>query len=663
MADGNMSPRSMLDLATLASSLGKTKRAVEIRAKREAWAFEEKATRGGRRRLYSVDALPPDVQAAVVIAGQVSESPQRAMTVRQANVDSIASAWKRYEAVPQHLKDEAARRLRALQAVEALQAAGHPLMAARQIVASQMQRDQAGGVSMASLGRWAALVANAERQHRLALLVPAYAATKAKAEIHAEAWDLFKADYLRVEAPSAQSCYDRLQRIAATKDWPALPCAKTFTRRVEAELPRAVLVLAREGQERFNQTFPAQERDRSVFHALEAVNSDGHKFDVFARWPDGTVARPIMVGVQDLYSGKLLGYRIAETESSDLARFAFRDVIERYGIPGKVWLDNGRGFASKMLTGGTANRFRFKVKEDDPTGLLTAMGCEIHWATPYHGQAKPIERAWRDLCDRIAKHPAFAGAYTGNKPDAKPENYGSKAIPLDEFVRVLNEEIAAHNAREGRRTRTAAGRSFDVAFEASYAQATIRKASPEQLREMLLSTDVVTCDRRDSSVRLSGNRYWSDAIAPFAGQKVMLRFDPEHLHQAVHAYTLANVYIGQLDCIAAVGFADTGAAREHARAKKQYRQAARKQLDAERRMEAASVANQLPAPMPESLPPAGVVAPLFGRRQSPRLQEAEPTERLRTGTDDNESAFVSLMDRMQAQQRRNSLWTTPDGEA
>lgn len=60
MADGTMSPRSMLDLATLASSLGKTKRAVEIRAKREGWAFEEKATRGGRRRLYAVDALPPD---------------------------------------------------------------------------------------------------------------------------------------------------------------------------------------------------------------------------------------------------------------------------------------------------------------------------------------------------------------------------------------------------------------------------------------------------------------------------------------------------------------------------------------------------------------------------------------------------------------------------
>lgn len=663
MADGSMPSRSALDSATLAAALGKTKRAIEIRAKRENWQFDERAVRGGQQRLYAVDALPADVQAAVVLSGRVSITPRRATVARQVSEDAVASAWKRYEAVPQHLKDEAARRLRALQAVERLQESGQPLMAARAHVAAQLQRENMRGVSVASLGRWAALATKADKQHRLALLVPAYSATTAKADIHPEAWDIFKADYLRVEAPSAQSCYDRLQRIATTKDWPAQPCAKTFLRRIEAEMPRAVLVLARQGQEKFNQTFPAQERDRSVFHALEAVNSDGHKFDVFAKWPDGTVARPVMVGVQDLYSGKLLGYRVAETESSDLARFAFRDVIERYGIPGKVWLDNGRGFASKMLTGGTANRFRFKVKEDDPTGLLTSMGCEIHWATPYHGQAKPIERAWRDLCDRVAKHPAFAGAYTGNKPGAKPENYGSRAISLDDFVRVLNEEVAAHNAREGRRTRTTAGRSFDMAFEQSYSQATIRKASPEQLREMLLSTDVVSCDRRDSSVKLSGNRYWSEAIAPYAGQKVMLRFDPEHLHKAVHAYTLANVYIGQLDCIAAVGFADTGAAREHARAKKQYRSAARKQLDAELRMEAASVANQLPAPMPESLPPAGVIAPLFGRRQPPRAPDAMQIPALRTGTDDNDSAFASLMDRMQAQKKQKSIWHAPEGDA
>ncbi|MCC8691052.1 Mu transposase C-terminal domain-containing protein [Xanthomonas campestris] len=613
--------------------------------------------------MYASTSLPKDVQAALFLrSGVISPSSAAVERVRErrptavASAAHIQSAWQRYEAVPQHLKTEAARRLRALQAVEQLVAEGHPVLDARTLVAVQLQRESVRGASEASLARWAAQIAGVEKQHRLAMLVPAYTGRTVTAEIPSEAWDLFKADYLRVEAPTASSCYDRVARIAKVKQW-VLPSLKTFQRRIKAELPRGVLVLSRQGQEAFNRTFPAQERDRSIFHALEAVNADGHKFDVFAKWPDGTIARPIMVGVQDLYSGKLLGYRIAETESADLARFAFRDVVERYGIPEKVWLDNGRGFASKMLTGGTANRFRFKVREDDPTGVLTAMGCEIHWATPYHGQAKPIERAWRDLCDRVAKHPAFAGAYTGNKQDAKPENYGSKAVPLDEFVRVLNEEVAAHNARDGRRTRVAAGGSFDKAFAGSYAQCTIRKASGEQLRQMLLATDVVTSDSRDGSVRLSGNRYWSEAIAPYAGQKLMLRFDPEHLHTEVQVYTLANVYLGEAECIAAVGFADTGAAREHARAKKQFRRATKQQLDAERRMDVASVAAQLPSPMPEELPPAGVIAPLFGRRKPAPVPQGEMLQR--TGTDDHDSAFASLMERMAAEQQATSLWRVP----
>ncbi|MGH8038901.1 MAG: transposase domain-containing protein, partial [Stenotrophomonas sp.] len=417
-----------MDLAAISVALRVTKRSVERRSIKEGWSFEARSMRGGQKRFFTTASLPDDVHAALLLnqAPRVVKASEFRTTGLSA--EQIASAWQRYDAVPQHLKDEAQRRLRAVQAVEGLVADRRPLMEARTLVAAQLQRENVRGASVASLGRWAALVSNVDKHHRLALLVPAYTGRTVKAEIPSEAWDLFKGDYLRVEAPTASSCYDRLKRIATVKEWPALPCLKTFQRRIEAELPRAVLILARQGQEKFDQTFPAQERDRSIFHALEAVNSDGHKFDVFVKWPDGTVARPIMVGVQDLYSGKLLGYRIAETESADLARFAFRDVMERYGIPAKVWLDNGRGFASKMLTGGTANRFRFKVRDDDPTGVLTAMGCEIHWATPYHGQAKPIERAWRDLCDRIAKHPAFAGAYTGNKPDAKPENYGSKAI-------------------------------------------------------------------------------------------------------------------------------------------------------------------------------------------------------------------------------------------
>ena len=668
MADGDRAASiewfSAAALAGVAGMPG-TERGVRKMAEREGWTARNRSK--GKGFEYPWTNLPATTQAALLLAKRpesvASTSPVKRQGKASVSEAQIQDAWTRYEAAPQRIKDIAGRRLQALQAVERLIAEGHSAVNARQAVAAQLQRENVRGASVASLYRWAGDVAKVEKQHRLAMLLPEYSGRTATTEIPAEAWDLFKADFLRVEAPAASACYRRVESIAKVRGW-ELPHLRTFMRRIERELPRGVRILAREGVEAFDRTFPAQERDRSVFHALEAVNADGHKFDVFVKWPDGTIGRPIMVGVQDLYSGKLLGYRIAETESADLARMAFRDVIETYGIPSKVWLDNGRGFASKMLTGGVANRFRFKVRDEDPTGVLVAMGCEIHWATPYHGQAKPIERAWRDLCENVAKHPAFAGAYTGNNPTAKPENYGSKAVPLDTFVKFLQQEIAAHNAREGRESRVCAGRySFDQAFNHSYAQAQIRKASTEQLRQLLLTAEVVTADRRDGSVRLADNRYWSEALGAYAGQKVVLRFDPDALHTSVQVYSLSNAYLGEAECIAAVGFADTQAARDHARARTQHRNAAKKQLQAERRMELATLVQQLPEAMPTDLPAPGVIAPLFGNKARPK-PELQPEALPRTGTDDARvSALGDFLARAQATQNARFGWPLPEDDA
>lgn len=58
----------------------------------------------------------------------------------------------------------------------------------------------------------------------------------------------------------------------------------------------------------------------------------------------------------------------------------FGDLFRVYGIPDHAWLDNGRGFAAKCITGGTPNRFRFKVKPEEPSGILTALGIDIREA-------------------------------------------------------------------------------------------------------------------------------------------------------------------------------------------------------------------------------------------------------------------------------------------
>ncbi|WP_316311291.1 transposase, partial [Clavibacter michiganensis] len=157
-----------------------------------------------------------------------------------------------------------------------------------------------------------------------------------------------------------------------------------------------------------------------------------------------------------------------------------------------------------------------------------------HWALPYRGQSKPIERGFRDLCDTIAKHPALAGAYTGNRPDAKPENYGNRAIPIEEFRLIVSAGMAAHNARGGRRTESANGRRYDEPFNASYAAAPIGRPTPEQLRLALLAAEDRTCDRQTGAVTLEGNSYWTGELADHAGKKVTLRFDPDDLHSEVH---------------------------------------------------------------------------------------------------------------------------------
>ena len=251
-----------------------------------------------------------------------------------------------------------------------------------------------------------------------------------------------------------------------------MPSERTFRRRLDTIEPGVVL-LKRDGPEALRQSIPAQRRTVDHLHALEHVNVDGHRFDVFVKDAEGRVFRPTMVAIQDISSSKIVGWRLGETESAVLTRLAFADVFRDFGIPKHCTLDNGRAFASKWITGGAKTRYRFKIREEEPTGLLTGLGIEIHWATPYRGQSKPIERAFRDMCDRIAKHPAMEGAYTGNSPMAKPDNYGSRAIPMDDFVVHVAQGIAAHNARLGRRGRNYAGRSFDQVFAESYAAAPI----------------------------------------------------------------------------------------------------------------------------------------------------------------------------------------------
>lgn len=593
------------ELADLAlPGLPSDKRAVNRRARDENWLMRAgpdgnllsraRAGRGGGVEFH-ISLLPGAARLELAARGLCLTRPEPVSATA-----ITLSGWTWYETQTSSVKEIAEQRLAIIAEIELLESTGVTRSTA---LADVCRRHEIG---QATAWNWIKLIKGVAKSDRLPALAPRRQGGGVEADIDPMLWKLFISDYLRPECPTLTSCYGRCAAWAA-ENGVSMPSERTMRRRLDHDIDPRVVLLRRKGEEALRRSMPSQRRSVADLHAMALVNIDGHKFDVFVRMPDGRVIRPIMVAIQDIYSRKFLAWRIGAEESAVQARLAFADLFQNYGIPLGCVLDNGRAFASKWITGGAKSRFRFKIRPEDPTGLLTGLGVQIHWALPYRGQSKPIERGFRDLCDSISRGPAMAGAYVGNSPMAKPENYGSHAVPWAEFAVHVERGMAAHNAKLGRRTETANGRSFDDVFAESYAVAPIGKASPEQLRMALLAADQKMVDRRTGEVELHGNRYWSEGCGRLHGQRVTVRFDPDNLMRDVHLYDLAGRYLTSAQIIADTGFLDVAAAKETAKRTADYRRKIRDAANAEQLMVAEQVARmQVDAPVFD-LPEASVV--------------------------------------------------------
>ncbi len=623
----------------------KDRRNVRIVADRKKFEARERAA--GKGVEYFIGSLPAETQAALLARdGSIAAAPPACKAETKAGDPEAAAPftydrellWQHFDRVSDALKEVGKQRAALLLQWERLVANGVKVREAFQAVG------QTSGTPWRTIEGWYQTAPGVRRYRRddwVAALVPGYTGRVATAECSEEAWEYFKADYLRLERPAATACYRRLGRAAADKGW-TVPSLVTLTRKVVRDVPFTVRTLLRDGEEALMKHYPPQERSVRSLSAMEWINGDGYEHNVFVSWPDGTTDRPRTWFWQDVYSRKILAWRVDQTEHSDLIRVALADVLE-FGVPSHVTIDNTRAAANKWLTGGVPNRYRFTVREDDPLGIFPMLGTQVHWTSVHngrgHGQAKPVERAFGigGMGEVVDKHPAFAGAYTGADPTAKPENYRSRAVPLDRFMAVLTQEVIAWNARPGRRTEICRGElSFDQAFERSYSTAVIRKATEEQRRICLLTAEAIRIQRggyftleAGKAVGIGRNRYEAPELRELPGEKVVVRFDPQDLHDDVYVYTLGGKFICAATCTDAQAFGATEPGRAHNRFRKQFMRATRLAAAAEVRMDAIEASRLLPVAAGPDVPDAKVVRPfrpLQAQTQVVRLTEAERAE-------------------------------------
>ncbi|MCW4628249.1 MULTISPECIES: transposase domain-containing protein [Marinomonas] len=574
---------------------------------------------------YHISILPAATQAALFKrAGQIKVG-EKVFDVPQPKSDRYCreALWSRWNNAGSKAQAKAKAKLSYLTVLQQLVNSGVPKMTAYESVCEEY------GVAFASVRREFASLKNFAEQDWLPVLLPknkeaAVSARKARfAFITPAAWDFIKSDYLRQEEPTFSVCYERLKDAAKRNpDW-VIPSKKSLERRMYFEVPQEHRTLLRKGEHALAMLYPPQERTVADLHAMEWINGDGYQHNVFVRWFNGEVIRPKTWFWQDIYSRKIVGWRCDVSENTDSIRLSMMDVCEKYGIPKEVTIDNTRAAANKWMTGGVPNRYRFKVKEDDPLGIIPMLGMKLHWSSVIlgkgHGQAKPIERAFGvgGLEEYIDKHPSLAGAYTGPNPMAKPDNYGSKAIEADVFLAAIAKGVEMYNAKANRNTEMAHGfMSFNDVFNTSYQHAAIRKATTAQLQMMMLQAEAVTVDKHGTitldaggSIKGQKNRYYHQSMMDMVGKKLVARFDPLRLHDAVEIYTLDGVHICRAECQQKVGFGDTQAARETKRHRTQFTKATKVAAKAHQAMDALELAAQMSPLEEEIIPDTKVVMP------------------------------------------------------
>ncbi len=573
---------------------------------------------------------------------------QLSMAELELSMEDREEIWEEFARKPQKQKDKAISRFHA---VNAYKCRRYEYGMSEGAAAEETAKEYS--VTCQTIRAWVKKAGEAIQADRVAVLVNQTRGNRDKAEFTPEAWISFKKDWLRRERPSIASCYRRLQAAAKVHGW-AVPVKRTLGNWIRRELDPMLIKLRREGMEAVEKCFPSMKRIKEIFNVLEAVNGDGFELGIWADFGNGLIAKPVVWSWQDIRSSKVLAWRMDATENRELLRLAIMDLIREWGVPKYFYLDNTMAAASKQISGGLPNRYRFKVKDDDPLGVIPMIGSELKYTLPGHGQSKPVERihgigGYMDF----EKLPVFIGRGTKARP-----------VPIAEIEAEFRSFVQEINARPDRQGAAVKGKSFDEVFNGLYPDAIITKATERQIKYCMCVAEVVTASRADGSITLKAgkasfgeNRYWHEALTAYMGQKVTARFDPADMHGGIYVETLTGAEICFATATHTGGFKDAAAAREYSRAKGHFKKGVRIKAEAEERLTAAEARAQALPEMPPEKPQTGKVTRLLPGALPDRMpqlpkvvngdEEAYPEEERRRDED-----FRRALDLMTAEKMK-----------
>lgn len=323
---------------------------------------------------------------------------------------------------------------------------------------------------------------------------------------------------------------------------------------------------ARMGAKEFKDTYsPHIIRGYNDVKAGQEWMSDGHDLEMMCYRGNKKKANgeryygsPKLIVWIDVKSRLITGWTLSWTETTESIAIALKRGIEKYGVPKKVFTDNGKAYKSKILKG-----------TDELDGIYASLGLEVSHALPYNAQSKHIERWFRDFKESFAKSSI---TYKGGNISERPERMKSFAMDkitkgkileqeeleaaLEAFINYKNHSYYALRRETGRKAHRGRGMNNRTPLEVFNEENPVgerKMLSDEKLRLLFLYEEIRTIQQ--NGIEYLGNTYEHENLYFHQKEKVKIKFDPHDL-RSIYVYLETGEFLCKADKLQTAGWSN-----------------------------------------------------------------------------------------------------------
>ncbi len=355
-----------------------------------------------------------------------------------------------------------------------------------------------------------------------------------------EALQVGLAEYLH--SRNKLKAYSMLKTEALINGW-QYGSYRAFCRQMNelADKDRAIMAYAGNGRKGLQeQVVPSILRTTGDLEPGDYYCGDHHQFDLFIYDEiQRRVYRPWLTAWQDMATRAIVGWVICPQPNSRTIAQALQHALEdggkerHFGIPKNAYIDNGKDYRSRYISGGRWRTNRFAAPEIDTMSkaILVELGVEATFALPFNARSKPIERWFKTLEHQFIEHlPGFCGHTQAERPvhELMRQIRHRQLLTLKEFRAMFQEYLDEHHDTP-HRGRGMNGRSPNEVWDAHEQTGWGPTIIGDKLILAHLFMMSATRQVQRHGIQLHNEFYHDDALLWYIDQRVEVRWDPDDM--------------------------------------------------------------------------------------------------------------------------------------